>query len=101
MDSNKKQHLSMLRTYTWADACTIGNAACGVAAVFCCMHYLVTTDASPIYWTFALIPLALVFDIADGHVARRNKKRQSTIGADLDSLADVISFGVAPAVLGY
>ncbi|MDB6131041.1 MAG: CDP-diacylglycerol-serine O-phosphatidyltransferase [Verrucomicrobiales bacterium] len=91
----------MLRTYTWADACTIGNATCGVASVFCCLHYLVTLQAAPIYWTFILIPLALVFDIADGHVARRDKKRQSLIGADLDSLADVISFGVAPAVLGY
>ena len=30
-----------------------------------------------------------------------NKKRQSVLGADLDSLADVISFGVAPAVLGF
>ena len=37
----------------------------------------------------------------DGYVARLNKKRQSVLGADLDSLADVISFGVAPAVLGF
>ena len=37
----------------------------------------------------------------DGYVARLNRKRQSVLGADLDSLADVISFGVAPAVLGF
>ncbi len=37
----------------------------------------------------------------DGYVARLDKKRQSVLGADLDSLADVISFGVAPAVLGF
>src|SRR5687767_2715621 len=35
------------------------------------------------------------------YVARLNRKRQSLLGADLDSLADVISFGVAPAVLGF
>ena len=37
----------------------------------------------------------------DGYVARLNRTRQSVLGADLDSLADVISFGVAPAVLGF
>ena len=50
---------------------------------------------------FILLPAALVFDVLDGYVARLDKKRQSVLGADLDSLADVISFGVAPAVLGF
>ena len=40
-------------------------------------------------------------DVLDGYVARLNRTRPSLLGADLDSLADVISFGVAPAVLGY
>jgi len=44
---------------------------------------------------------AFVFDALDGYVARLNKRRQSLLGADLDSLADIVSFGVAPAVLGY
>lgn len=47
-----------------------------------------------------LLPLALVLDIADGAIARR-QQRSSPYGADLDSLADVVSFGVAPAVLGF
>jgi hypothetical protein len=48
-------------------------------------------------WTaFILLPTALVCDVLDGYVARLDKKRQSVLGADLDSLADVISFGVAP-----
>jgi CDP-diacylglycerol--serine O-phosphatidyltransferase len=50
---------------------------------------------------FVLIPLALVCDVLDGYVARTQKGRQSVLGGDLDSLADVISFGVAPAVLGF
>ena len=48
-----------------------------------------------------LLPLALVCDVLDGYVARLDTGRQSVLGADLDSLADVISFGVAPAVLGF
>ena len=50
---------------------------------------------------FVLLPLALVCDVLDGYVARSHRRRQSLLGADLDSLADVISFGVAPAVLGF
>jgi CDP-diacylglycerol--serine O-phosphatidyltransferase len=91
----------MLRSYTLADAFTIGNAACGTIAVFLCLDYL-ATDVRRLLWiAFLLLPLALVLDFFDGYVARLNKRRQSVLGADLDSLADVISFGVAPAVLGY
>jgi CDP-diacylglycerol--serine O-phosphatidyltransferase len=48
----------------------------------------------------ALLPVALIFDFADGRVARW-RRRSSPLGADLDSLADIISFGVAPAALGF
>src|SRR5678816_1547800 len=48
----------------------------------------------------ALIPAAFIFDAVDGRVARW-RKSASTLGRELDSLADVISFGVAPAALGY
>jgi CDP-diacylglycerol---serine O-phosphatidyltransferase len=50
---------------------------------------------------FVLLPAALACDVLDGYVARLNRARQSRLGADLDSLADVISFGVAPAILGF
>ena len=96
-----RRHLSMLRSYTIADAFTIGNAACGTIAVFLCLDYL-ATDVRRLLWiAFLLLPLALVLDFFDGYVARLDTRRQSVLGADLDSLADVISFGVAPAVLGY
>ena len=96
-----RRHLTMLRSYTWADAFTIGNAACGTIAVFCCLEYMAEQDVRVLWWAFLLLPLALVLDVLDGHVARLDRSRQSRLGADLDSLADVISFGVAPAVLGY
>ncbi len=96
-----RPHLSMLRSYTWADALTIGNASCGTIAIFLCLDYLATGNSRFLWAAFILLPTALVCDVLDGYVARLNKKRQSVLGADLDSLADVISFGVAPAVLGF
>ena len=91
----------MLRSYTPADAVTIGNATCGTIAIFLCLDFL-ATGAGRFLWTaFVLLPLALVLDFLDGYVARLDRQRQSRLGADLDSLSDVISFGVAPAVLGF
>jgi CDP-diacylglycerol---serine O-phosphatidyltransferase len=95
------KHLSMLRSYTAADALTIGNASCGSIAIFLCLDYLATDSARYLWVAFALLPLALACDVLDGIVARMQKGRQSVLGGDLDSLADVISFGVAPAVLGF
>ena len=46
------------------------------------------------------MPVALLLDIADGKVARRHDEH-SPFGQELDSLADIVSFGVAPAALGY
>ena len=96
-----RRHLSMLRSYTPADALTIGNATCGTIAIFLCVDYLAAGDPKFLWTAFVLLPLALVCDVLDGYVARLSKGRQSVLGADLDSLADVISFGVAPAVLGF
>ena len=91
----------MLRSYTPADALTIGNAACGTIAIFLCLDYMASGSPRFLWTAFLLLPLALVCDVLDGYVARLNRRRQSALGADLDSLADVISFGVAPAVLGF
>jgi CDP-diacylglycerol---serine O-phosphatidyltransferase len=99
--SQARPHLSMLRSYTAADALTIGNASCGTVAIFLCLDYVATGDARWLWIAFVLLPLALVCDVLDGYVARLDRRRQSTLGGDLDSLADVISFGVAPAVLGF
>ena len=96
-----RPHLSMLRSYTPADVLTIGNAACGTISIFLCLDYLATDQRRFLWTAFVLLPLALVCDVLDGYVARLNRARQSALGADLDSLADVISFGVAPAVLGF
>ena len=64
------------------------------------MQYLVTSESRWLVTAMALLPVALVLDFADGRVARW-RRRSSFLGADLDSLADVISFGLAPAALGF
>ncbi|MBK5298847.1 MAG: CDP-diacylglycerol--serine O-phosphatidyltransferase [Vicinamibacteria bacterium] len=91
----------MVRSYTPADALTIANASCGTIAIFLCLEYLASGDTWRLWVACLLMPLALVFDVLDGYVARLSTTRRSRLGADLDSLSDVISFGVAPAVLGY
>jgi CDP-diacylglycerol--serine O-phosphatidyltransferase len=96
-----RPHLSMLRSYTPADALTIANASCGTISLFLCLNYVETGSNRFIWIAFLLLPMALVFDILDGWVARAQPHRKSVLGGDLDSLADVISFGVAPAVLGF
>jgi CDP-diacylglycerol--serine O-phosphatidyltransferase len=95
-----RRHLSMLRSYTLADAFTLGNAACGTLSVFLCLNYLDERRSTWLWATFVLLVAALVFDVLDGYWARRSA-RPSALGADLDSLADIVSFGVAPAVLGF
>lgn len=64
------------------------------------MQYLVTHEDRWIVVAMALLPIALVLDFADGKVARW-RRRSSALGADLDSLADILSFGLAPAALGF
>jgi CDP-diacylglycerol--serine O-phosphatidyltransferase len=99
--TTSRRRMSMLRSYTPADALTIGNAACGTIAIFLCLDFLATDSRRFLWLAFLLLPTALACDVLDGYVARLNPKRKSILGADLDSLADVISFGVAPAVLGF
>ena len=90
----------MLRTFVAADVLTLGNGFCGAGAVLSLMQYVATEQPRWLWLAISLLPLALVLDFADGHVARW-RRRSSPLGADLDSLADVISFGMAPAALGF
>lgn len=91
---------ALLRSFAPADFLTLGNAACGTGAILFCLNYLEAGRHDPyLLGAFLLMPLALALDLADGIVARG--QRHSPFGADLDSLADIVSFGVAPAVLGF
>jgi CDP-diacylglycerol--serine O-phosphatidyltransferase len=64
------------------------------------MRFLAHGSAADIVAAGTLVPLALVFDVLDGRVARQ-RHESSPLGREMDSLADVISFGVAPAVIAF
>ena len=94
------KHFSMIRGFHLADFLTLANAACGVAAVFLTLLYVANGSRAYFFIAAAMAPAAFVFDWLDGNVARWRQKH-SAMGRELDSLADVISFGVAPAALGF
>lgn len=95
---------------------TLGNLFCGCLAIACILNaqpFLFQTPSGDpdLHWSWAygvqqlqwggiLIFIAGLFDLLDGFVARALKVF-SPIGADLDSLADVVSFGVAPSMIFY
>jgi len=98
---DEPHHLSMLRSYTPADLLTLANASCGTLSIFFCLGYIADDRSREVWAAFVLPICALAFDFLDGYVARHGSGRPSMLGGDLDSLADIVSFGVAPAVLGY
>ena len=90
----------MIRGFHLADVFTLGNAACGVLSVLLAMRYLIDGVLVHFLLAAAMTVLALVFDVLDGRIARW-RHQHSALGRELDSLADVISFGVGPAALAY
>jgi len=95
-----RKHFSMVREFHLADFFTLGNAACGVGAVMLAMLFMSSGDMRHFYLAAALAPLAFLFDVLDGRIARA-RHQHSALGRELDSLSDVISFGVAPAALAF
>ena len=96
----KPRHFSMVREFHLADFFTLANGACGIGGVFCAMKFLETQTVLYFLIAAALAPAAFIFDVLDGRIARW-RQTHSALGRELDSLADVISFGVAPASLGF
>jgi len=82
--------------YLLPSALTVANLLCGYYAV------LATFDGRTADFDNAAIAIgfAYVFDSLDGRVARA-MRTESSFGREFDSLADVISFGMAPAFLAY
>jgi len=95
-------HFSLIRAMHLADLITELNGACGVLSVFSSLRYCAgdPSSLSDIYMALAFLPFGLFFDFFDGKVARWRKK-SSMMGQELDSLADLISFGVAPAAVAF
>jgi len=75
------------------DLITLLNLLCGLGCIY--YSYLTKFTAAAIF-----LLICVVFDYLDGKVARLTK-RKGGFGKQLDSLSDIISFGIAPAVFGY
>ncbi|PSL50164.1 CDP-diacylglycerol--serine O-phosphatidyltransferase [Chitinophaga niastensis] len=90
---------------------TLCNLFCGALAIICILHapeyhaefngtdYTVVSP-EPVYWASALVVLAGIFDFFDG-LAARLLRVQSPMGKELDSLADMVTFGVVPGMMLY
>lgn len=99
------------RIYFLPNLMTAGNLFCGFMAVVSCIHarlaetaanneYLGSTAGGHYRYAVWLILGAAAFDTLDGRLARMGG-RESLFGAEFDSLADVVSFGFAPALLMF
>jgi len=97
------------RIYFLPNLMTAGNLFCGFVAVIMCIQARLETIAPGTYahsaedhykWAVWLILAAVIFDSLDGRLARLGG-RQSLFGAEFDSLADVVSFGVASALMVF
>lgn len=93
------------RIYLLPNLMTAGNLFCGFAAVLRIIEASLRVSngepAADVYHQAILFILgACLFDLLDGRLARLGG-HESTFGREFDSLADVISFGVAPALLVY
>lgn len=101
--SSEAGHFSLVRALHMADFITELNGFCGVMSVFSSLRYCTQTDPTDytnLYLALGFIPLGLFFDFMDGKVARWRKKA-SLMGQELDSLADLVSFGVSPAAAAF
>ncbi|WP_454766670.1 CDP-diacylglycerol--serine O-phosphatidyltransferase [Cupriavidus campinensis] len=96
----RPRHFSMLRDLQLADFFTLANAACGMGSVFFAMFYVAEPMLAHFYIAAALAPAAFIFDVLDGRIARW-RHAHSALGRELDSLSDIISFGVGPATLAF
>ncbi|KAJ5935496.1 hypothetical protein N7466_005043 [Penicillium verhagenii] len=117
--SEEHGHFSMVKALHLADLVTELNGFCGgkfqpyskfdimlivgaVMSVFSSMRYCLgdPTDYGAIWAALAFMPFGLFFDFMDGKIARWRKK-SSLMGQELDSLADLVSFGLAPAAAAF
>jgi CDP-diacylglycerol--serine O-phosphatidyltransferase len=96
----RPRHFSMLRDFRAADFFTLGNGFAGSGAILAFMRFCAGGEARFFWIGTALLPVALAMDILDGRVARL-RNEASPLGQELDSLADVVSFGVAPAAMAF
>ncbi|QEU59230.1 Cho1 [Kluyveromyces lactis] len=93
-------HFSMIRNLHLADFITMLNGFSGFYSIVSCLRFTLTGKPHYVQRAHFFILLGMFFDFFDGRVARL-RNRSSLMGQELDSLADLISFGVAPASIAF
>ncbi|ETI29553.1 CDP-diacylglycerol-serine O-phosphatidyltransferase [Cladophialophora carrionii CBS 160.54] len=96
-------HFSLIRALHLADLITELNGKLLIfMSVLSSMRYCLSDpgDLTNLWLAFAFMPFGLFFDFFDGKIARWRKK-SSLMGQELDSLADLVTFGVATAAAGF
>jgi len=85
-----------------ADLITMMNGMCGVMSIFSSLRYCLgdPTSMDNVWIALVFLPFGFFFDAFDGKVARWRQK-SSLMGQELDSLADLVTFGVAPAMVAF
>jgi len=93
--ASRREHHRLIKEETTklANLFTWGNLLCGLASILLSIKGKFTL-------AIAFVGVALICDFLDGRIARRAKK-STTFGMEFDSLADLVSFGLAPIVYGY
>jgi len=100
MTDRSPRHFTMLREFRAADLFTLLNGTAGTGAILAFMHYCVGGRLASFWIACGLLPFALLMDVLDGRIARL-RNEVSPLGQELDSLADIVSFGVAPAAMAF
>jgi CDP-diacylglycerol--serine O-phosphatidyltransferase len=95
-----RRHFSMIRGFQLADLVTLLNGFLGAGSLLAFMRFMLDQQIGFFWLGTALLPVALLMDTLDGRIARR-RGTGSPLGQELDSLADVVSFGVAPAGMAF
>ena len=97
--SKRRRRLRRITFPVLPTAFTLANGVCGLASITVITSRSPTISATDLaFYAGLLIFLGMVFDVLDGHVARMTKQT-SQFGKELDSLCDVITFGVAPVFI--
>jgi len=92
-DRDRRTHRMKRGVYLLPSMFTVANLFCGYG----CVVYATQQDFDT---AAVLIGVAMILDTLDGFIARLTKSA-SAFGVQLDSLADVVSFGLAPAILAF
>lgn len=94
------RHFSLVRNLHMADFITLLNGFSGFYSIISCLRFALTGKSHYVQRAHFFICLGLFFDFFDGRVARLRNKA-SLMGQELDSLADLISFSVSPAIIAF